>query len=242
MGVRRAAEPGYLDVAGPPRRTARKSAETLAFRIARDVIGADLADGSLLGSERELLARYGVSRAVFREAVRLLEYHSLVRTRTGPAGGIYVGRPDARAVTSATALFLEYSRIDPVDVYRTRAALESYAVRVVTENLDEAGRERLRASVDSELRFSSPGEFVANNDFHAVICDLSGNQVMRLFVDVCRALTASLGAGGSRDPVVFAAEVAGAHAGILEAMCLGDVALAQQRMDAHLRVWLAWIA
>jgi DNA-binding FadR family transcriptional regulator len=42
--------------------------------------------------------------------------------------------------------------------------------------------------------------------------------------------------------VVFAAEVAGAHAGILEAMCLGDVALAQQRMDAHLRVWLAWIA
>jgi DNA-binding GntR family transcriptional regulator len=142
---------------------------------------------------------------------------------------------------SATALFLEYSRIDPIDVYRTRAALESYAVRVVTENLDEAGRERLQASVNSGLRYTSPREFVADNDFHALICDLSGNRVMRLFLDVCRALTAWLGTADSRDPVEFAAEVASGHAEILEAMCLGDVALAQQRMDAHLRVWLAWL-
>jgi DNA-binding GntR family transcriptional regulator len=83
---------------------------------------------------------------------------------------------------------------------------------------------------------------VMNNDFHALICDLSGNRVARLFIDVCRALTAELGTGGSRDPVEFAAEVGNAHAGILEAMCLGDVALAQERMDAHLREWLAWIA
>jgi DNA-binding FadR family transcriptional regulator len=239
--LRPAPEPGYLDMARPSERVVRKSAEKLAFRIARDVIGANLTEGSMLGSERELLQRYEVSRAIFREAVRLLEYHSLVRTRTGPTGGIYVGCPDAGAVTSATALFLEYSRIAPVDVYRTRAALESYAVRVVTENLDDIGRERLRASINSELRRTSPGEFVMNNDFHALICDLSGNRVMRLFVEVCGALTASHSAAGSRDPVEFAAEVTEAHERIFEAMCLGDVALAQQQMDAHLRVSLAWL-
>jgi hypothetical protein len=80
---RAAAESSYLDMARSPTRDPRKSAEKLAFRIARDVIGANLAEGSLLGSERDLLERYAVSRAIFREAVRLLEYHSLVKTRAG---------------------------------------------------------------------------------------------------------------------------------------------------------------
>jgi DNA-binding FadR family transcriptional regulator len=235
------AEPRYMDLARTSAQDSQKSAEKLAFRVARDVISAGLAEGSLLGSERDLLQRYGVSRAIFREAVRLLEYHSLVETRTGPSGGIYVGSPDAGAVISATALFLEYGRVDPIDVYRTRAALESYAVGLATVNLDDIGRGKLRASVNSELRVTSPGEFVLNNAFHRLICDLTGNRVMRLFVDVCGALTASHSTADSRDPVEFATEVADAHAGIAEAMCDGDVVLAQQRMDAHLRVSFAWL-
>ena len=42
----------------------------------------------MLGAEAELRERYGVSRAVLREAVRILEYHGAVTTKRGPGGGV----------------------------------------------------------------------------------------------------------------------------------------------------------
>lgn len=44
--------------------------------------------GQSLGPEAELLDRYQVSRAVFREAVRILEHQQIARTRRGPGGGL----------------------------------------------------------------------------------------------------------------------------------------------------------
>ena len=54
----------------------------------------DLQPGDLVGTEPELIEREGVSRALLREAVRLLEHHHIARMRRGPGGGLFVMAPE----------------------------------------------------------------------------------------------------------------------------------------------------
>ena len=71
-----------------------KKAEIVADQIAQTIVGQRWEPGELFGSEVELIARYGVSRAVFREAVRLLEHHGLAEMRRGLHGGLFIVQPD----------------------------------------------------------------------------------------------------------------------------------------------------
>src|SRR6185437_15056676 len=86
-----------------PRR--RKLAARIARAIEDDVIAADWPVGSMIGSEPELIERYGVSRAVFREAVRLVEHHQVAQMRRGRSGGLRVIAPDAAAAVSAAVVY-----------------------------------------------------------------------------------------------------------------------------------------
>ena len=61
-----------------------KLAAIVAARIQRDVIGLGWPVGHVLGVESELLTRYNVSRAVFREAIRLLEHMGVAATEGPP--------------------------------------------------------------------------------------------------------------------------------------------------------------
>ena len=90
-----------------------KTGVALARRIEDEVIAQGWPVDRWLGSEPELIERYGVSRAAFREAVRLLEHHGVARMRRGPGGGLIVSTPDSSVVTGAAALFLDYQRVQP---------------------------------------------------------------------------------------------------------------------------------
>ena len=68
-------------------------ATVTAGRIVDDVVALGWPIGTVLGSESDLLERYGVSRAVFREAVRLVEHQQVASMRRGPGGGLVVSEP-----------------------------------------------------------------------------------------------------------------------------------------------------
>ena len=82
----------------------------VADRIIEDVMAMGWPVGEVLGSEADLLERYEVSRAVFREAVRLLEHQQVARTRRGPGGGLVITEPTIGAVIDAVVLYLH--RVD----------------------------------------------------------------------------------------------------------------------------------
>ena len=67
----------------------------MARNITRTILSEDLEPGELVGTESELIEREGVSRALLREAVRLLEHHQIARMRRGPGGGLFVMAPSA---------------------------------------------------------------------------------------------------------------------------------------------------
>src|SRR6266545_1910401 len=86
-----------------------KLAATTATRIVQEVVSRGWPVGAVLGSEPELLERYGVSRAVFREAVRLVEHRQVARMRRGPRGGLVVTSPTLESVIDPGAVYLFYA-------------------------------------------------------------------------------------------------------------------------------------
>src|SRR4051812_32028391 len=74
---------------------APKLASVVAQRIEDDIVASGWPEGQVLGSETDLLERFGVSRAVVREAVRIIEHTGAARMRRGPGGGSSSADPTA---------------------------------------------------------------------------------------------------------------------------------------------------
>src|SRR5262245_23478861 len=91
----------------------RKMGEVLAERIENEIVASGWKVGQVIGSEAELCERYQVSRAVFREAIRLVTHHGVAEMRRGPGGGLVVVEPSIDAAVRAVLLNLEYRSISP---------------------------------------------------------------------------------------------------------------------------------
>ena len=83
-----------------------KLAQEVARQIRGRMVGEKLGPGAHLGSEVELMAAYGVSRGVVREAIRILERLSVVTMVRGKGGGLRALAPDSRPIVRRTAAFL----------------------------------------------------------------------------------------------------------------------------------------
>ena len=235
--------PAGVAVAGPDA-VHQKLAEIVADRIRTDIARAGLGVGELAGSEHDLVVRYGVSRAVLREAVRLLEYHSVAGMRRGPGGGLIVNRPDPSASVEAIALYLEYQGIDFDGLRIVRDAIELGCIeRVVARRADPRVAARLWAA--QQLTASTPADDLEalSHAFHTELAELTGNPVLALFQRILTVLSArhlcatpsAAPRTGSPPPTeVMAAEVARVHGAIAEAVLAGDTGLAKHRMRRHL--------
>ncbi|HEY2436819.1 MAG TPA: GntR family transcriptional regulator, partial [Solirubrobacteraceae bacterium] len=128
-------------------RSGRKLAEQVALRIEEEVRAGGWSVGTNLGSEAELLERYGVSRAVIREAVGLTEYLGVARMRRGPGGGLLVTVPDTSAVITAVVFYLTYRQVRVDDIFVARRPLEDLAARLAAERHSGSSIRRLEERV-----------------------------------------------------------------------------------------------
>jgi DNA-binding FadR family transcriptional regulator len=222
----------------------RKLAELTSEKIEMRIIEMGWPVGKVIGSEADLLAEYGVSRAALREAVRLLEHHNVALMRRGPGGGLVVAEPDPDAVAHAAAVYLGYRKVSPPELFETRTALELAAVRSAAERIDEAGIIKLREALEHESEFVGGESDATIHDFHVVVAELTGNPSLHLFINVLTQLSAAgfLGVEALFDKQAARSisrareveEVHRVHQAIADAIIAGDSALAQHRMLRHL--------
>jgi|GEM_PF-6462834 len=78
-----------------------KKPEAVARAIAQMIADRGLREGERLGVETELMADFDISRRVFREAVRILEWFGIVESGRGKFGGLMVGRPQREALLAS---------------------------------------------------------------------------------------------------------------------------------------------
>jgi DNA-binding FadR family transcriptional regulator len=218
-----------------------KLAEVTAARIHDEIARRGWPMGHVLGSEADLLARHGVSRAVLREAVRLLEYHSVARMRRGPGGGLVVTEPEPDASIDTMALYLDYRGVTPKDLQVVRDAIEMGTLGQVLERREdpEVG-ERLQAAIARTSEPTAPDRTGADH-FHVELAALSGNPVLSLFL---RILTELWSRHTAKVPNPTGPEAVAAvelvHGRILQALLAGDEAVARHRMRRHLEALKAW--
>jgi DNA-binding FadR family transcriptional regulator len=84
----------------------RKIPSHIAWVIEKDAVEQGWTAGLFIGSERELIERFDVSRDVVREAIRLLEARGSIIIERGRNGGMRLAEPDLEWAAGAFAVFL----------------------------------------------------------------------------------------------------------------------------------------
>jgi len=209
-----------------------KRAAKVADRIVADVIELGWPVGQILGSEAELLDRYQVSRAVFREAVRLVEHQHVASTRRGPGGGVVVTEPTVDAVIDAVVLYLYRVEAPLDDVFEARVVLEGIATALASARLDEQDRQRLRAFASGASGQSEPRR--DPRALHGLVASIARNPALELFIAVLNRVAVLYSSGAQSFGPAVQAEISYAHARIAAAIAAGDAEAAGRRMRKHL--------
>ncbi|MEV0084044.1 FCD domain-containing protein [Saccharopolyspora sp. NPDC050642] len=227
----------------PAARGNRRLAEKVAESIEKDIIDSGWQIGSVLGSELDLIERYGVSRAVFREAVRLVEHQQMASMRRGPGGGLVVTEPDPGVVRNAARLYLRHAAVSRQQLFEARMALELAGITSAVEKLTESGIDVLNEALRVEQELIDQGVTRGHaRNLHRVIAELAENPAITLFVEVLAQLDQDIVQrewdatekkdDGHHDAAV---ESHDAHRAIVAAIVAGDAPLAQYRMRRHLQ-------
>lgn len=223
---------------------ADKLASTIARRIEADIVRRGWAVGESLGSEHALQRRYGVSRSVLREAVRLVEHHQVARMRRGPGGGLLICEPDAAPATRAVVIYLEYLGTTLAELLNARLVLEPLAAALAAERIDEAGIDRLRAVLQAEEHWR-PGLPAPPDEFHIALAQRSKNPVLHLFIDILMRLTTRYArqarTGSATEAVEAVDRMHSDHTEIVAAVTAGDVARAKTLSERHVEAVTAWL-
>ena len=225
------------------RSSPHKLAQRLAGTVERSIVAAGWPVGAFVGSERELMERYGVGRATFREAVRILENHQVATMRVGRGGGLVVTRPEPSLLSHTAALYLDAEGATPAQLHETRVGIELTAVGLVIERLDDGAITALREELRREqTQLESPSGRIDGHAFHLLLASLSQNPVLRLFEQVLIEVRLGLDEtqivvdppAGPRDYREFASRSLDEHRRIVDAVVARDVVAAEDLLRAHL--------
>ncbi|MCB0996331.1 MAG: FadR family transcriptional regulator [Acidimicrobiales bacterium] len=215
-----------------------KRAQHLAATIEAEIAQRGWPIGEVLGSETALRDRFGVSRAVLREAIRILENHGVAEMRKGRGGGLTVRRPEITTLARAAALHLDYERATLDHVVDARLALESANLELVLSHLDDGGRVALTSHMQSEHATLATTGFAAHaHAFHRLLARLSHNPVLvmctEMLLDVQQRRQRSIWPD-ERVPTRFSERSVVAHQHIVDALVAGDANAARAALCAHL--------
>jgi DNA-binding FadR family transcriptional regulator len=196
--------------------TGRRSlAHSVVDGIDARIRRAELQPGDRLPTESAIMAEYGVSRSVVREAISRLQAAGLVETRHGI--GTFVLEPPLPGTALA--------------ILELRMGMETEAAALAAMRRSEAQLAALREALDDMLQAQQAGESTVEADvrFHRILAESSAN---RYFVDLQGQLGRVLSAR-ERPPGSFE-RMHREHEDIVDAIARQDADAARAAMRTHL--------
>jgi GntR family transcriptional regulator, transcriptional repressor for pyruvate dehydrogenase complex len=231
MAVRKNAAPAA------PRRT-RNLALELVESIGDRIRDGRLPSGEKLPTEAEIMAGYGVSRTVVREALSKLQASGQVMTRHG-IGTFVVGPGEAAPFRIAPEQLATLA--DVIAMLELRIGLETEAAALAAQRRSEANLGQMRAALDDFSAAVRAGRDAVAADFrfHLEIARATQNPH---FAELVSALGASMIPRARLDAPVplteerreFLRRVHGEHESICDAIAARDAEAARAAMRTHL--------
>ncbi len=217
-----------------PRTLALGVVEALSDRI-RD---GRLAPGTKLPTEAEVMAEFGVSRTVVREALSKLQAGGLVETRHG-VGTFVVGPGDASAFRIEPQQLATLR--DVIAVLELRIGVETEAAGLAAQRRSEANLAAMRRAIADFAQAVEEGRDAVAADFqlHTEIARATQNEH---FAGLMATLGARIIPRARLDPAeaidpqrqAYLRRVNAEHESIVDAIAAQDVEAARAAMRTHL--------
>jgi GntR family transcriptional repressor for pyruvate dehydrogenase complex len=219
------------------RRRALKRSEVIARDLASYIVDAELPAGTPLPPEHEMIDSLAVGRTTLREAMRLLETRGVLTIRAGPRGGPVVRRPNPCDLSGALTLILQFEGAALLQVIEARRAVEAAVTRLAATQITADDIAELRA-INRTIadHADDQSEVLSGNAvFHQRIGEISGNVVLRVFLETLITIGDGRAVGVTYGHETVRSIVA-AHEQIVAALESRDPAAAGAAMDAHLEL------
>jgi len=197
------------------------------------VIDGKIQPGEKFPSESELIKQLNVSRAVLREAFRILEAKGLVYSIQGR--GRYLRPVEESSSKNSEYLALELEKTSIIEIYEVRLGLEPMAAKLAAQRCkkeDIKNMEKILSELETECQHNQH-----DYPFHIAIAKAGGNYVLRKLI----AMQLNLVYGVSNEKVNRILnsrkmeEYVNEHKEILKAIKNRDGDLASKLMEEHLK-------
>jgi DNA-binding FadR family transcriptional regulator len=214
---------------------ARRS-DAVAAELATIIQTGGLQEGERLPAERDLMQRYGVSRAAVREAIVSLANRGLIETRLGHRP--IVRKPDYEIAVDRVGNLVGHLVVDRKGVwnlFETRIFMETALARWAAKHARRDDLEELRGALDTNREAIGNSSLFDETDaaFHAVLYRIPGNPIYpavhKAYVEWLTQHWRSMKRGAGIDQMNYAG-----HEAIFEAILGRDPDAAEEAMRRHL--------
>lgn len=130
-----------------------KISDSIIEQIRDGILSGEFKSGEFLGSEKDLLADFGVSKASIREALRVLEVMGLVEIKAGASGGIYVAEIDEKATIYNIINILHHKSPSIAEITMIRYILEPIVAKLAAEKITQKDIDKLRNIIQGRIGF-----------------------------------------------------------------------------------------
>jgi DNA-binding FadR family transcriptional regulator len=210
-----------------------KRSEQVAAGIKQLIIDEQLRPGDRLPTEKEIAARFGVSRVSVREATKALSFLGIVRA--APRRGLSVGEVDMSRVTEYLGFQLALTDYPKAELWHTRFVIETGALAYVARAMaaDTAVYDRLRGMVEVTRELTDPQERVqADVAFHQALIEASGIGPLVAFSDLLQIFFTRM--RNPNPPATQWEKTVRQHEELIEHLRAGDVEAARGTLARHL--------
>src|SRR4029079_17062220 len=213
---------------------------SLSAQIVADVREAlfekRLRPGDPIGTEKDLAARYGVSRIVARDALRTLQALGIAEIRMGKGGGARVAHGNPRLFAEALAVQLDLTGVTTAEIMDAQRAIECLAAELAAENATDADIARLAALIEEAAAHIDDNERYTqlSRDFHLAIAEASHNRVL-----VVQLVSLQHGSWPKRNVTLtpaVAQRILDVHRELLKLIEIRDPSGARSLMDDHVKM------
>jgi GntR family transcriptional regulator, transcriptional repressor for pyruvate dehydrogenase complex len=213
---------------------------SLSAQIVADVrdslFGKRLKPGDFLGTEKDLAARFGVSRIVARDALRTLEALGIVEIRMGKGGGARIAQGNPRLFAEALAVQLDLTGVTAAEIMDAQRAIETLGAELAAENATAADVAKLRKLLrEAEAAIGNLDMFTRlSRDFHLAVAAASHNRV--IVVQLISLEHVSWPRRNVTATAKLARHVLDTHKQLTDLIELRDAAGARALMDDHVKM------
>jgi len=233
MGVDIPIEPGpRFFLAG---RSASLSSHIVA-EVREALYNKRLRPGDFLGTEKDLAAKFGVSRIVARDALRTLEALGIAEIKMGKGGGARIAHGNPRLFAEAMAVQFDLTGVSAREVLDAQRAIECMAAELAAEHGTAEDHARLHRLLDEAERTMEDVETYTrvSHDFHLAVAEASHNRVL-----VTQFISLHHVSWPRRNPTLTSKvshHILDVHRELAALIEMRDAASARRLMDDHVKM------